>query len=86
MADNVHLIMRFHPVGGEDLTVSTADFTGPRQALDAAARALDERRSLILTRAKYDSETDESAVVVNLANVVFVRVSSHDDETTSRYL
>jgi hypothetical protein len=52
--DNVVLIMRFHPVGGEDVSVVCEDFAGEREALEAIARALDERRSLVLTRARYD--------------------------------
>jgi hypothetical protein len=47
---------------------------------------LDERRSLILTHARYNREAGENAVVVNLANVVFVRVSTNDSETTGQYL
>jgi len=52
--DNIVLIMRFHPVGGEDVSVVCADFAGEREALEAIARALDEQRSLVLTRARYD--------------------------------
>jgi hypothetical protein len=47
--DNIALIMRFHPVGGEDVTVVSEDFGGEREALEAIAQALDERRSLVLT-------------------------------------
>lgn len=86
VADNIELIVRFHPVGGEDVTLVTADFDGPQGALEAIARALDERRSLILTRAKYNREVGENGVVVNLANVVSVRVSRNDSETTGQYL
>jgi hypothetical protein len=39
--------MRFPPVGGADVTLLTVDFDGPDGALEANARALDERRSLI---------------------------------------
>lgn len=86
MADNIELIMRFHPAGGEDVTLISADFGGETEALEAIARALDERRSLVLLRAKYNREAGEHGVVVNLANVVSVRVSKTDTETTGQYL
>jgi hypothetical protein len=72
--DNIVLIMRFHPVGGEDVSVVSEDFAGESEALEAIARALDERRSLVLARARYDREADQSGVIINLANVVAVRV------------
>jgi hypothetical protein len=84
--DNVLLIMRFHPVGGEDVSVLSADFRGEAEALEAVARALDEQRSLVLTQARYDRETGESGVVINLANVVSVRVSKTDSAATGQYL
>jgi hypothetical protein len=86
VADNTELIVRFHPVAGEDVTLLTTDFGEPEAALQAIARALDERRSLILTHARYNREAGENTVVVNLANVVFVRVSRNDSETTGQYL
>jgi hypothetical protein len=86
VADNMELIMRFHPVGGEDVTVISTDFGGEAEALEAIARALDERRSLLLIRARYNREAGENGVVVNLANVVSVRVSKTDTETTGQYL
>jgi hypothetical protein len=86
VADDIELVVRFHPVGGEDVTLLTADFGGPEEALEAIARALDERRSLILTHARYNREVGENGVVVNLANVVSVRVSKYDSETTGQYL
>jgi histidinol phosphatase-like PHP family hydrolase len=86
VADNVELIMRFHPVGGEDVSVISADFAGEAEAVQAIARAVDERRSLVLIRARYNREAGESGVVVNLANVVSVRVSSTDSDTTGQYL
>ncbi|HEX6075013.1 MAG TPA: hypothetical protein VFZ32_07085 [Micromonosporaceae bacterium] len=86
MADNEELVMRFHPVGGEDVSVVSKDFGGEAEALEAVARAVDERRSLVLTRARYDREVSESGVVVNLANVVSVRVSRTDSATTGQYL
>ena len=86
MAENVELIMRFHPVGGEDVSVISADFAGQAEAVQAIARALDERRSLVLIRARYNREAGENGVVVNLANVVSVRVSTTDSDTTGQYL
>jgi hypothetical protein len=86
VADNVELILRFHPVGGEDVSVTSADFPGEAEALRAIARAMDERRSLVLTRARYNREANENGVVVNLANVVSVRVSKTDSVTTGQYL
>src|SRR6266702_7710338 len=84
--DNIVLIMRFHPVGGEDVSVVCEDFAGEREALEAISRALDERRSLVLTRARYDREADENGVVINMANVVSVRVSKTDSAATGQYL
>jgi hypothetical protein len=84
--DNVVLIMRFHPVGGEDVSVISEDFTGEHEALEAVARALDERRSLVLRHARYDREADENGVIINLANVVSVRVSRTDSAATGQYL
>jgi hypothetical protein len=86
MADKVELIVRFHPVGGEDVSVLTRDFDDEQAALEAITRALDDRRSLVLTRARYNREAGESGVVVNLANVVSVRVSTIDSDTTGQYL
>ena len=86
MVDNVELIMRFHPVGGEDVSVLSADFAGEAEALEAVARALDERRSLVLVRARYNREARENGVIINLANVVSVRVSKTDSDATGQYL
>jgi len=86
MADNVELIMRFHPVAGEDVSVMSADFADESEAIAAVARAVDERRSLVLVRARYNREAGESGVVVNLANVVSVRVSKTDSTATGQYL
>ena len=86
MPDNVELIMRFHPVGGEDVSVLSEDFGGEREALETIAQLIDERRSLVLTRARYNREAGENGVVVNLANVVSVRVSMKDSATTGQYL
>lgn len=86
MADNVELIIRFHPVAGEDVSVMCADFAEEAAAVEAVARAMDERRSLVLVRARYNREAGESGVVVNLANVVSVRVSRTDSAATGQYL
>jgi hypothetical protein len=86
MPDNVELVMRFHPIGGEDISLLTNDFVGAAEALEAITRALDERRSLVLTRARYNREAGENGVVVNLANVVAVRVSTADSVSTGQYL
>jgi len=67
--DFVVLIMRFHPVGGEDVSVKSEDFRGEHEALEAVARALNERLSLVLRHARYDREAGESGVIINLANV-----------------
>jgi hypothetical protein len=39
-----------------------------------------------LTQARYDREADEIGVVMNLANVVSVRVSKTDSAATGQYL
>ena len=86
MADNIELIMRFHPVGGEDVSLISADFGDEAEALETIARALDERRSLVLTHARYNRETGENSMVINLANVVSVRVSKTDSDESGQYL
>ena len=86
MADNTELVLRFHPVGGEDVSVISVDFGGEAEAIETVARALDERRSLVLVRARYNREAGENGVVVNLANVVSVRVSKTDSDATGQYL
>ena len=86
MPDNIVLIIRFHPVGGEDVSVVCEDFAGEREALETIGRALDERRSLVLTHARYGRQADENGVIINLANVVSVRVSRTDNAATGQYL
>jgi hypothetical protein len=84
--DNAELIMRFHPVGGEDVSVLSKDFGGEKEALEQIAQLMDERHSLVLRRARYDREKAENGMVINLANVVSVRVSMKDTSTTGQYL
>lgn len=86
MTDQIELIMRFHPMGGEDVALLSEDFASEQNAVQAVTRALDERRSLVLTRARYNRESDEHTVVVNLANVVSVRISTKDSDATGQYL
>jgi hypothetical protein len=86
MPNNVELIMRFHPVGGDDVSVMSRDFGGEKEALEAIAGAVDQRRSLVLTQARYNREANESGMVINLANVVSVRVSNKDSAATGQYL
>jgi hypothetical protein len=84
--DNAELIMRFHPVGGEDVSVLSKDFDGEKEALEQIAQSMDERHSLVLRRARYDREKAENGMVINLANIVSVRVSMKDSSTTGQYL
>jgi hypothetical protein len=62
---------------------ASEEFAGEREALEAVARALDERRSLVLIRARYDRQADENGVIINLANVDSVRVSRSDRVATA---
>jgi hypothetical protein len=84
--DKVVMILRFHPVGGEDVSVLCRDFSDEREALEAVARAMDEHRSLVLNEARYEREPEENGVVINLANVVSMRVSRTDGTATGQYL
>ncbi|MCO6008435.1 hypothetical protein NE236_26000 [Actinoallomurus purpureus] len=86
MPDNIVLILRFHPVGGEDVSVVCRDFTDEDEALEAVAHAIDEHRSLVLNEARYEREPDENGVVINMANVVSMRVSRTDSGATGQYL
>jgi hypothetical protein len=86
MSGNAVLILRFHPVSGEDVTVTCTDFSGERAAIEAIARALDERRSLVLTHARHDHEADDNGVIINLANVVSVQVLKTVGAATGQYL
>ncbi|MEV0974512.1 hypothetical protein [Microtetraspora glauca] len=86
MPGNIMLIMRFHLVSGEDVSVVSGDFSGEPEALEAIARALDERRSLVLTQARYGGESDLNGVVINLANVVSVRVLKTSSAEAGQYL
>jgi hypothetical protein len=84
--DNIVLIIRFHPVSGEDVSVVSKDFAGEGEALEAIARALDERRSLVLAHARFDRGGEENGMIINLANVVSVRVSKTDSAAAGQYL
>jgi hypothetical protein len=84
--DKIVLIMRFHPVGGEDVSVVCGEFSGEREAVEAVAHAIDERHSLVLHEARYEREPDEIGVVINLANVVSMRVSKAGGAVTGQYL
>jgi hypothetical protein len=84
--DNVVLILRFHPIGGEDVSVLCGDFSGEREALEVVGHAMDERRCLVLNEARYEREPEENGVVINLANVVSMRVSHIDGAATGQYL
>ena len=86
MPDSAQLIMRFHLVGGEEISVLSKDFGGEKEALERIAQLMDERRSLMLRRARYDREKAENGMVINLANIVSVRVSMKDSSTTGQYL
>lgn len=62
-------------MAGEDVTVVSKDFRGETQAIAGIVCASDGRRSLVLTKARYDRAERVDGVIVNLANVVSVRVS-----------
>jgi hypothetical protein len=59
-------------------------FGDEQETLDTIARALDERRSLVLNRARYNREASEHGVIINLANVVSVQVSTIDNARDDR--
>lgn len=82
----VDLYIRVHAVGGDDMLVVSRDFGSELEATEAITRALDVRRSLTLSRAFFNRESAESVVVINLANVVAVRVSATDSAATGQYL
>ena len=86
MPDNDPLVMTFRPVSGEEVSVLSRDFASKREALAAVARALDERHSLVLEYARYDRGDDEIGVVINLGNVISVRVSTRDSAAAGQYL
>jgi hypothetical protein len=86
MAEGIELILRFHPVGGEDVTVVCRDFASESEAMAEFARALDERRSLVLTQARYNRAERVDGVVINLANIVSARVSRSDSTDSGQYL
>jgi hypothetical protein len=86
MLDKVVLIMRFHLLSGEDVSVASGDFDGEAEALQAIARAVEERRGLVLAQARYGGEGDVNGVVFNLANVVSVRVLKTAEAEAGEYL
>jgi hypothetical protein len=86
VADNDELVIRFHVVAGEDISVISRDFSDDKEALTVIAEAVNAHRSLLLPEARYDRETDITGVVINLANVVSVRVSKKDSAQTGQYL
>jgi hypothetical protein len=86
MPDKVDLFLRIHPVGGEDLPVVSRDFSSEGEALEVIAHALDAGRCLVLSQARYDRDDGETGLVVNLANVVTVRVSTKGGEAAGQYL
>jgi hypothetical protein len=47
---------------------------------------MDEHRSLVLNEARYEREPEEIGVVLNLANVVSMRVSKTDGAWPGPYL
>jgi hypothetical protein len=82
----MELVIRFHPIGGDDVSLLSADFAGPGEAMEAITRAMDDRRGLVLAHAREDREAAEHGMVVNLANVVSVRVAKAGHETAGPYL
>jgi hypothetical protein len=86
VADNDELMIRFHVLAGEDISVISRDFIDEAKALTAVGDAMNEHRSLLLSVARYDREADVTGLVVNLANVVSVRVSKKDSASTGQYL
>ena len=50
MADKVELMMRFHPVGGEDVSLLSSDFADEAPALAAIARALGDLTNAVSVR------------------------------------
>jgi hypothetical protein len=86
LAGNHELVIRFHVVAGEDISVISRDFSDDKAALTAIADAVNEHRSLLLPEARYDHEAAVTGLMVNLANVVSVRVSKKDGDAGGQYL
>lgn len=86
MAEPGELVLRFHPVAGEDITVMSRDFADEQEATDTIVRAIDDRRSLVLRQARYDRESQVAAVVLNTSNIVSVRVGRIDSTDSGQYL
>ena len=58
----------------------------PTEAHLRASRSVATRARPGLTQARYDRDAAENGVVINLANVVSVRVSKADGAATGQYL
>ncbi len=86
MTEPGELVLRFHPVAGEHITVMSCDFAGVQEAADAIGRAIDERHALVLNRARYDRESQIGSVVINTANIVTARVGRIDSVDSGQYL
>jgi hypothetical protein len=69
------LVIVCQPPMGEPFSVRTTGFASLADATRAVAQAMDEHRSLALTPADDDAETEASAVVVNVAAMTSVRVT-----------
>src|SRR5258708_8129746 len=75
--DNIVLIMRFHPVGGDDVSVVCEDFAGEPEALEAVARALAERGSRVLVPGRDDREAPQNGPITPSAPPASVRAYQH---------
>jgi hypothetical protein len=86
VADQNQLIIRLHPISGDDISITTSDFDSPKRALQTIGNALDQNRSLILTQARSNDGSKVGSVVVNLANVISIQVSANGSAATGQYL
>lgn len=69
-----------------DVAVVSKDFPRETEAIAEIARASDERRSLVLTKARCDRAERVDAAIIDLANVVSVQVSRMDSTDSGQYL